>query len=132
PLTFVIALILLTLGCAKSKSDAEELKRDAVIVLDDWWNVDYIKSSCELAAQQLKGSNPYASPCPANLSAEQIVSQFDKELKLAFASENTCHGLSLLTFSPEMASAAVKSPSAPVVGKEKVMAEGIHWSLMFD
>jgi hypothetical protein len=102
-----------------------EPRRDPVIVLDDWWNVDYIKNGCEMFAKE-------GSPCPATLSAERIVGQFDNDLKVAFAAESTCHGLSLLTLSPEMINAAVKNPSAPATGKAKTMAESVHWSLMFD
>ena len=124
----ILAVIAITLGCSETKSKSEESKRDPIIVLDDWWNVDYIKNGCQMLAQQ---GDPTLL-CPANLSAQQIVSQFDNNLKVAFASESSCHGLSLLTFSEDMAKAAVKNPSAPATGKEKVMAEAAHWSLMFD
>ena len=123
----LILLSVITLGCSETKSKSEP-KRDPVIVLDDWWNVDYIKNGCQMLAQQ---GDPTLL-CPANLSAQQIVSQFDNDLKVAFASESTCHGLSLLSFSDDMARAAVKNPSAPATGKAKVMAEAQHWSLMFD
>lgn len=132
-IVFAFTLAVMTLSCSKMRSSySEEAERDSVIVLDDWWNVDYIKNGCEMRAEQGKDGNPYASRCPANLPAEQIVSQFDNDLKIAFASEGTCHGLSLLTFSEDMAKAAVKNPSAPAIGKEKTMAEASHWSLMFD
>lgn len=123
----LILLSVITLGCSETKSKSEP-KRDPVIVLDDWWNVDYIKNGCQMLAQQ---GDPTLL-CPANLSAQQIVSQFDNDLKVAFASESTCHGLSLLSFSDDMARAAVKNPSPPATGKAKVMAEAQHWSLMFD
>jgi hypothetical protein len=66
------------------------------------------------------------------LSAEHIVGQFDSDLKVAFAAEITCHGLSLLMLSPEMVNAAVKNPSAPATGNAKTMGKSSHWSLMFD
>ena len=121
-------------GCSRTKQNADatrsESKRDPaqidpVVVLDDWWNVDYVKNGCEMYAKQ-------GSPCPATPSAEELVRAFDNSLKVAFASEATCHGLSLLTFTPDMANAAVKNPSAPATGKAKTMAESQHWSLMFD
>lgn len=128
-LALTIAVIAAAVGCTETKSTRDEQRRDPVIVLDDWWNVDYIKNGCKMYAQQ---GDP-ASLCPAgNLEAKQIVSQFDNDLKVAFASESSCHGLSLLTFSEDMAKAAVKYPSAPAKGTEKVMAEAEHWSLMFD
>jgi len=127
-LALILSVVAVTLCCSKTKSESEEEKRDPVIVLDDWWNVDYIKSGCEMFAQQ---GDP-ASLCPVNLSPKEIVSQFDNDLKVAFGSESSCHGLSLLTFSEDMATAAVKNPKAPATGKEKVMAEAAHWSLMFD
>jgi hypothetical protein len=125
-LAFIVALMSAAPGCTRTKSsDVEESKRDPVIVLDDWWNVDYIKNGCEMYAKE-------GTPCPVTLSPERIVGQFDNELKVAFASESTCHGLSLLTLSPEMIQAAVKNPSAPATGKAKTMAGAQHWSLMFD
>ena len=63
----VITVIAATIGCSeKSKSEDAagiETKRDPVIVLDDWWNVDYIKNGCQLLAQQ---RDPTLL-CPANL-----------------------------------------------------------------
>ena len=128
PLALILAVIATALACTERKSNSEEPKRDPVIVLDDWWNTDYIKNGCEMFAQQ---GDP-ASLCPANLTPKQIVSQFDNDLKVAFASESSCHGLSLLTLSEDMVLAAVKNPSAPATGKEKVMAEADDWILMFD
>lgn len=120
------AAVMAMSNCSRTKSsNPEGLKRDPVIVLDDWWNVDYIKNGCEMFAKN-------GSPCPTTVSAEDIVSHFDNDLKVAFASETTCHGLSLLTFSQDMAHEAVRNPSAPATGKAKTMAESQHWSLMFD
>jgi len=123
---FGLLVAVATSGCSRTKpSKADAPRIDPVIVLDDWWNVDYVKNGCEMYAKQ-------GSPCPATPSAEELVRQFDNDLKIAFASEATCHGLSLLTFTPDMAHAAVKNPSAPATGKAKTMAESQHWSLMFD
>lgn len=127
-IAFVLIVIIAALGCTETKSTPDQSKRDPIIVLDDWWNVDYIKNGCQMLAQQ----HDPTLLCPANLEPKQIVRQFDNDLKVAFASESACHGLSLLTFSDDMALAAAKNPSAPATGTQKVMAEAEHWSLMFD
>jgi hypothetical protein len=131
----IAVMLAIGSGCQTSKrtySKSEVATGDPIIVLDDWWNVDYIKNGCQMFAQQAKQGNPYASQCPSNLPAERIVSQFDNDLKVAFASDATCHGLSLLSFTSDMANAAAKNPSAPATGTQKTMAEAVHWSLMFD
>lgn len=99
------------------------------IVLDDWWNIDYVKNGCERAAELAKEGNPYAKPCP--VGSTDIVKEFEDELEVAFASESACHGLVLLHFTPEMANAAVNNPNAPATGTMAKTA-GDNWSLMLD
>jgi hypothetical protein len=94
------------------------------IVFDDWWNVDYVKNGCELAASN-------GNPCPMESTPADVVKEFENELVLAFASESACHGLSLTHFTPEMANAAVKNPNAPATGAAATMA-GDSWSFMLD
>lgn len=101
------------------------------IVLDDWWNIDYVKNGCEMAAREAKRGNPDAKPCPVDSTPADIVKEFENELEVAFASESACHGLSLLHFTPEMANAAVKNPNAPPTGTMAKTA-GENWSLMLD
>ena len=101
------------------------------IVFDDWWNVDYVKNGCRMAASLAKQGNPYAQPCVADSTPADIVKEFEDELEVAFASESACQGLSLLHFTPEMADAAVKNPSAPATGAA-VKTAGANWSLMLD
>ena len=92
------------------------------IVFDDWWNVDYVKNSCELYAQ-------FANPCTR--PAGETVREFEDEVDVAFATEGVCHGLVLLHFTPEMAKAAAKNPAAPAKGTMLTAAEA-HWSLILD
>jgi len=102
------------------------------IVFDDWWNVDYVKNGCEMAAREAKRGKGYAKPCPVDSTPADIVNDFEDELEVLFASESACHGLSLLHFTPEMANAAVKNPSAPATGTMAKMAGDSYWSLMLD
>lgn len=101
------------------------------IVLDNWWTIDYVKNGCQLQEQEFKRGNPYAKLCPKDRSAEEVVREFEDELGIAFASENACHDVELIRFTPNMAKAAVKNPRAPATG---TMAEtaAAQWSLMFD
>src|SRR5260370_30200449 len=95
-----------------------------LIVFDDWWNVDYVKNGCELAARN-------SNPCPIDRTPKDIVKEFENELEVAFASESACHGLSLVHCTPEMASLAVKNPNAPATGAMAQTA-GDNWTLLLD
>jgi len=95
------------------------------IVFDDWWNIDYVKNGCEMAAQ-------YGKPCPAGRTPKDVVREFENELEVVFASEGACHGLSLSHLTPEMINEAVKNPSAPAKGKMATAATGDYWSLILD
>jgi len=92
------------------------------IVVDDWWNIDYVKSSCQMYAQA-------AAPCTR--TPEETVRQFENELEGAFATESACHGVTFLHFTPEMVQAAVKNPAAPATGVALETANA-HWQLMLD
>jgi hypothetical protein len=98
---------------------AQTAQKDISVVLDNWWTIDYVKNGCEM------------HPCPTMRTAEEVVRDFENELDIAFASENACHGVKLIRFTPEMAKAAVKNPNAPATG---AMAESsaAGWQLMFD
>jgi hypothetical protein len=121
---------LFFLGTALVFGQALSKKKVPPIFFDDWWNVDYVKNGCELTAEQ-GGSSYYARPCQADRTPVDIVREFENKLEVAFASESSCHGLSLFHFTPEMASAAVKNPNAPATGAAAKMAEN-NWQLMLD
>ena len=94
-----------------------------LIVFDDWWNVDYVKNGCELSAR--------TNPCPSDRTPKDVVKEFENHLEVAFASENACHGLSMVHFNSDMANMAVKNPNAPATGAMAKTAEA-KWSLMLD
>jgi hypothetical protein len=100
-------------------------------VFDDWWNVDYVKDGCKLSAEWVKQGYPGAKLCVTDSTPAEIVKEFEDELIVTFASEGTCHGLSLLHFTPEMAEAAVKNPNAPAT-EAAAKTMGPNWSLMLD
>lgn len=106
----------------KSTLEDQSQSHPVVIVFDDWWNVDYVKNGCEYLAQ-------FGKTCTR--SAKETVNDFENEVDVAFSTENACHGLVLLHFTPEMAQAAAKNPSAPATGKMLAATE-THWSLMLD
>src|SRR5262249_50886260 len=82
------------------------------------------KNGCELSSRN-------GRPCPTDRTPKDIVREFENELEVAFASESSCHELTLTHFTPEMAQAAVKNPNAPATGAAAKMA-GASWSLMLD
>ena len=119
---FLFALVLLAVVALWH---AEHKNKYLPIIFDDWWNVDYVKNGCELAAT-------YAEPCPVtNGAPEDIVREFENELVVAFASEDACHELALLHFTPAMAKEAVKHPAATATGAMAKQAAP-HWSLLLD
>src|ERR1700757_1199177 len=79
------------------------------VVLDNWWTIDFVKNGCGQG-------NPYGTPCPKDRTPEEVVREFEDELAIVFASENACHDVQLIRFTPEMAKAAVKNPRAPASG----------------
>jgi len=86
------------------------------IVFDDWWNVDYVKNGCQMAASEAQKGNPNAKACPATITPRDVVNEFEDQLQLAFATESACHGLQLLHLTPEMIETAAKNPAAPATG----------------
>jgi hypothetical protein len=107
-------------ACRRATPPVEALR----IVFDDWWNVDYVKNGCVTAARG-------GEPCSAESTPEDVVREFEDDLEVAFASESACHGMSLVHFTPEMASQAVRNPNAPA---KSPMAKtiGAQWTFMLD
>src|SRR6266849_8861243 len=95
------ALLLTIVAIVFARGQNTPKGKPLPIVFDDWWNVDYVKNGCEMAAQNGK-------PCPTR-TPQEVVTEFENELEVAFASESACHGLSLSHFTPEMAAAAAKN-----------------------
>lgn len=127
-LSIAIVGVVITVPFALGQSTPKSKFRP--IIFDDWWNVDYVKNGCALTAEQ-GGSSYYAKPCQPDRTPADIVRDFENRLEVAFASESSCHGLSLLHFTPEMAPAAVKNPTAIATGAAAKMA-GDNWQLMLD
>jgi hypothetical protein len=119
--TFVALLIIMLVVSARAQTTPK--RNPLLIVFDDWWNVDFVKNGCQLSAPQ--------RPCPSDRTPKEVVKEFENELEVAFASESACHGLSMVHFSPEMASTAVKNPTALATGAMAKTAEA-KWSLMLD
>lgn len=122
--SLVCAAMLMIVAIAFARGQGAPRSKPLPIVFDDWWNVDYVKNGCELAARN-------ANPCPADRMPKDVVREFESELEVAFASEGACHGLSMVHFTPEMANLAAKNPNAPATGAMAKMA-GDNWSLMLD
>lgn len=73
----IIPMILVALltGCGK---------KETIVVLDHWWNADYVKIGCEMRA-----STP--EPCPLNPQLE--LQQFESEMNVFFSSDPVCQGI---------------------------------------
>lgn len=70
-------LFALSIGCTKQRP---------IVLIDDWWNVDYAKNACSSRAS----SN---NPCGADPTAE--VKDFEARLETAFAADPSCNGVVL-------------------------------------
>jgi hypothetical protein len=92
---YFLLIILLAAGCRdtayKTDSEGQTVLKPKFppIVFDDWWNVDYVKNGCELAARN-------STPCPSDRTPREVVREFENELDVVFASESACHGLLIL------------------------------------
>lgn len=90
----VLGIALFLFGCTKGES---------IVVVDDWWDVDYARNGCEMRAQ---GPNP----CVGDPVAE--VRDFEAQLSTSFATDPSCRGVVLATFNGpvgESSSAASKA-----------------------
>jgi hypothetical protein len=94
----------LTVGCSRRP-------KYLPIVFDDWWNIDYVGTGCE-------GVQQTSDPCPAVPDLpRQVVHDFEDQLEAAFASEEPCHGLTLLHFPSDAANTVMQR-------------QGSFWQLM--
>ena len=97
---------LLSCGCTK---------REPIVVIDDWWNVDFAKNGCARRA----GSG---DPCIGDPVVE--VRDFEAQLRTFFASDPLCHGVALADYGgPKQ----VASEAASQADTSKA-----DWQLMFD
>jgi hypothetical protein len=100
--TFLIAAIFsLSVGCTR---------KEPVVVVDDWWNVDYAKNGCAMRAVT-------EEPCVGDPVAE--VRRFEAQLGAIFASDPSCHGV------------VVASYEGPHSARSKA-ASIADWQLMLD
>jgi hypothetical protein len=89
-------------------------KKEPIVVIDDWWNVDFAKNSCDRRA----ASN---DPCTGDPVVE--VRDFESQLRTFFTSDPRCQGIILAAFGPGQA--ASKAASEADTSKA-------DWQLMLD
>lgn len=85
-----------------------------MVIIDNWWNVDFAKGACELRAST--GDLCVEDPADA-------VREFETELRTYFASDSTCRGITLAAFGPSYrgATSAFKADTSKA-----------DWQLMLD
>ncbi|HTU35176.1 MAG TPA: hypothetical protein VMF66_15340 [Candidatus Acidoferrum sp.] len=90
-------------------------RKRAVVVLDDWWSVDYARNACAMGA--LKDE-------PACLDPKQAVLSYENLVESAFAADPACNGLVLTHFAgPEGTKLAADATARP---------NGTGWQVMID
>jgi hypothetical protein len=103
----LLGVITFTFGCTK---------KEPTVVIDDWWNVDFAKNGCDMRARN--GDHP----CIGDPTAE--VRDFEAQLRTAFASDGSCHGVGLADFQgPNQAASKAAS---------KANTSKADWQLMLD
>lgn len=78
---FIAGIVLLCLSIVVSGCS----KKQQVIILDDWWNVDYAKNACSMGNSDKK--------CSVDPTAE--VRDFETRLGTEFAINGACHDITL-------------------------------------
>ncbi len=94
-----LSLFVCLTGCAKKTA----------IRLDDWWNVDYAKNTCQSLSRS-------GTPCIGDPTAE--VRNFEREIGTAITSDSRCHDITVISYA---------GPNAPA--SENVATQ---WQLMLD
>jgi hypothetical protein len=89
-------------------------KKEPIVVIDDWWNVDFAKNDCEQRA--CRGYPCIGDPAVA-------VRDFEAKLRTSFASDTSCHGIVLADFGP--------NPFATKAASEASTSKA-DWRLMLD
>jgi hypothetical protein len=97
----IVAILSLAVGCTR---------KEPVVVVDDWWNVDYAKNGCATRAVT-------EEPCVGDPATE--VRSFEVQLGTVFASDPSCHGVVLANY---------KGPDST----PSKSASTADWQLMFD
>jgi len=103
----VIAVAALLAACGAATSES-------VIVLDDWWSVDFAKATCRDA--NFNGS--WITSC-ASAGPLREVGSFEDEITTQFAAHTACAGVSIVRY------------EGPLVASSKATTEAIskpHWS----
>ena len=77
---FFLAISLFLFGCTK---------RESIVVVDDWWNLDFAKNGCELRARS-------GNPCIGD--PVSALREYEAQLSTAFATDPSCRGVVLSTF----------------------------------
>jgi hypothetical protein len=90
-------------------------KKEPIVVIDDWWNVDFAKDSC------LSRAN-IGDPCGSDPVLE--VRDFEAQFRTSFASDPLCHGVILADYSGPK---GVASQAASGADTSKA-----DWQLMLD
>lgn len=97
-LAVVVPLVVLGLGCTKKE-------QQPIVILGVPASVDYLRSACKTNAQ-------LGSPCLG--SPEVFLGNFESQLRTAFATENVCRGVELvsdrLDIRDKLATAAERKP----------------------
>jgi len=75
--------VLILAGC---KGQVWHPSKTPIVVMDEWWNVDYAKNRCEQRAK--------LNPCIGDSASE--VRDFELKVASAFTADATCHGFKLV------------------------------------
>lgn len=103
----LLSVLAFSFGCGK---------KQPIVVVDDWWNVDFAKNDCEMRARNGDAQ------CIGDPVAE--VREFEALLRTSFASDASCSGVLLADFAGPKQGASNAASEAD--------ASKADWWLMLD
>jgi hypothetical protein len=128
-------------GCTQQSRSADQGDSRPILVLDNWWNVDYAKSACQRAGDAGIECNP---PAGFELSSEDEafcaqaarrkaacmpadpgggIHDFLARLMTSFGASPGCKGIDVVNYG---------GPDAPISREAEKAMSATHWSLMLD
>jgi hypothetical protein len=108
-LLLFMPLVSMLTGCEETSAASNLEMKPPIIVLDHWWNLDYVRNACGIGLD--------SKPC---IDDATQVQDFEARFRAFFASDSSCHRIVLKEYGGESPRGAYDWTYKP------------HWMLMLD